>query len=212
MVVGQVLEGIETGDNPQEMRIAVEGPVAAGVLTGLEMNEGLDHFRSPGRQKEALIDIARSDRGLVFVARADDEITGYVTFVHPGPYTRWGRHSRLLQLGEVEVGRTWRRCYVASRLLRAAFSCPLLDHWIVIALEYCRHWDLSGTGLGVWEYRDMLTKLFGRAGLAVKNTDDPDIAEHPASLMMARVGGKVPHVDAVAFEALLWESGANVKL
>jgi len=208
----QLLEEPAVADYQREMRVFVAGPVTPGVLSGLAMNRMLDNFRKPERQKEALIQIAGLDPGLVFIARCEDEIVGYVTFVRPDPYTRWSKHSRTLELGAVEVSPEWRRCYVGSRLLQAAFACPLLEDWIVITLEYCWHWDLTGTNLETWEYRNMLTKLFGRAGLAVKRTDDPDILEHPANLMMARVGRRVPLLDAVAFEAMLIENKEHERL
>jgi len=201
------LEDLYSACHQDEMKIFVEGPVPSAVLAGLSMNGSLDNFRPPERQKEALVAIAGMNPGLVFIARCEQEIVGYVTFVRPASFTRWLRHPRILELGAVEVSREWRRCYVASRLLTTAFTFPVLENYIVITLEYCWHWDLlKGTGLGLREYRDMLTRLFGKAGMIVEGTDDPDILEHPAKLMMARVGGRVPLLDVIAFEAMLYEN------
>jgi acetoin utilization protein AcuA len=184
--------------------VLVEGPVDPASLVRLSMNRFMSNFRPAERQKEALVDIARMNPGLVFVARWEQEIVAYVTFHRANPYTRWHRHTRILELGAVEVGREWRRRGLATTLLNAAFALPMLEDYIVITLEYYWHWDLRGTGLDPWGYRKMLNDLFGKAGMVEKNTDDSDIGEHPANILMARVGAHVSLVNEVAFKAMLF--------
>jgi len=184
--------------------VSVEGPVGPDMLARLSVNEFLNNFRPAERQKAALVDIAGTSCGLVFVARRREEIVAYIAFHRPNPYTRWCRHTRVLELGALEVGQKWRRKGLATRLLDAAFALPILEDYIVIALEYYWHWDLKATGLDPWEYRRMLNDLFGKAGLVEKATNDPDIKEHPANMLMARVGARVSLVNEVAFEAMLF--------
>ncbi|HUW63499.1 MAG TPA: hypothetical protein VMW83_02200 [Spirochaetia bacterium] len=51
----------------------------------------------------------------------------------------------------------------------------------------------------------MLTRLFGRTGMVVRFTDDPEIKEHPANVLMARIGANVPTPDILAFEDMLFD-------
>ena len=185
--------------------VVVEGPVSPGRLAGFSMNALLTNFRPPDRQKQALIEIAGLDPGMVFVARSGSEIIGYVTFHRPDGCTRWIRHPHALELGGIEVSPEWRHAHLGGKLIVAAFSFPALEDYIVITTEYCWHWDLRGTNLEMWEYRKMLTKLFGKAGMEMKPTDDPDINEHPANVLMARVGANVSACDALVFEEMLFD-------
>jgi len=196
-----ILVGVQAGVS---RHVTVEGPVSPKSLAELSMNKSLDHFRPAERQKAALVDIAGMEAGLVFVARWQQEIVAYIAFHRPIPYTRWYRHTRVLELGAIEVGRDWRRKGLATRLLSAAFALPVLENYIVIDLEYYWHWDLTGTGLDPWGYRGMLIDLFGKVGMVEKATDDPDVNEHPANLLMARIGSHVSLIDEIAFKAMLY--------
>ncbi|WP_242868753.1 GNAT family N-acetyltransferase [Desulfotomaculum copahuensis] len=183
----------------------VEGPVSPGGLSGLRMNEQLQNFRLPEKQHQALIKIAGFAIGMVFVAVHAGEIVGYITFHRPDEYARWYRHPRVLELGGIEVARSWRRCGVGTDMLRAAFSLEVFEQWIVITTEYFRHWDVKGNNMTVWQYRELLTKLFGRVGFVERATSDPDIIEHPANVLMARCGSRVSWDDMMLFEQLLME-------
>ena len=161
-----------------------------------------------------MIEIAGLNPGLVFIGRHDREIVGYVTFHRPDPFTRWLGHTHILELGAIEVSPGWRRLNIGSALLTHAFFFPFLEKYIVVTTEYCWHWDLTGTNLDVWAYRDMLTALFKKVGLIVRPTDDADIAEHPANVLMARIGALVSLADEVAFDAMLFDnkpSGASCR-
>lgn len=177
------------------------------VLRRLVMDDGLRNFRPPARQHEALCAIAQMPEGKVSAALHGSVIVGYVTFHRPDAYSRWVKHPLMLELGGIEVSPSWRRYGLASRLLRVAFADPVLENYIVYTTEYCWHWDLKTTGLDVWQYQRMLTKLFGSVGLSQRATDDPDILEHPANVFMARVGRNVPQEHVEAFERLLFERG-----
>jgi len=183
----------------------IEGPVSPDRLAGFTMNPLLKNFRPPERQKQALIEIAGLDPGFIFVARNGLEIVGYVAFHRPDGYTRWIKHPRILELGGIEISRTWRRARLGSSLIQAAFAFPAMEDWIVITTEYCWHWDLAGTDLDLWSYRKILTRMFAKGGMVMKPTDDPDISEHPANVLMARVGANVSARDELIFEEMLFE-------
>lgn len=182
--------------------VVLEGPVTAQEIAPLTMNEGLTNFRPPERQKQALMEITNLPDAMIFIARHEEEIIGYVTFHHPESFTRWSKHPRILELGGIEVSPAWRGCKVAENLLKVAFSYPVMENYIVITMEFCWHWDTRNTGLDVWAYQKMLTKLFGKVGLKKVTTDDPDILEHPANVLMARIGQNVGKQDVALFEAL----------
>ncbi|MHB8156376.1 MAG: N-acetyltransferase, partial [Desulfocucumaceae bacterium] len=70
----------------------LEGPVTAGYLSSLDFDESLSNFRKANKQKTCLCEIADSDDGLLYIARFENNVTGYITFHHPDQYTRWYIH------------------------------------------------------------------------------------------------------------------------
>lgn len=173
-----------------EKEVLMQGPVNGDYLLSLSMSAGLNNFRPFETQQKALAGICGIGGGSVYIARAGSEIVGYVTLHRPDEFSRWAGHSRLLELGGIEVSPGWRGKGVGSGLLMYIFSDGCWEDYIVITTEYFRHWDTSGTGLDVWDYRKMLDSLFGRAGFMPVSTNDPDIMEHPANVLMARVGSR----------------------
>lgn len=186
--------------------VSYEGPVTPAELNKLFLNDKLINFRTPEKQKEALTAIASLPEGMIYVARTGREIIGYITFNFPEEYSRWSRHPRILELGGIETSPDWRGSGIGRTLLRKAFGNPVMDDYIVVAIEFCWHWDLKGSNLSIYEYQRMLTKLFGSAGLLKRETDDPDIKEHPANVLMARVGKNVFLEEINLFEKMLIES------
>lgn len=193
-------------DNEQDA-VFIEGPVKGEYLAGLEFEENLDNFRSPKKQQQSLCEIADSSDGLVYIARFKNIVVGYVTFHNPDPYTRWCRLPVILELGAIEISRLWRKQKIGYRLMQHAFSNPKIEEHIVITMEYCWHWDVDGSGLNIWSYQKMLTRLFGSVGLQKVSTNDPEIMEHPANVLMARIGKNVSAGDIEKFDSLRFEKG-----
>lgn len=189
---------LETPKGP----VVIEGPVEASRIAAMEMNQRLTNFRPPAKQKEALVRITGLPNGMIYIARHQNEIIGYVTFHPVDEFTRWHKHPRVLEMGGIEISPDWRQCRVGENLLKLAFSDRALDDFIVLTMEYCWHWDLRNCNLDVWAYQKMLTGLFARAGLSKVTTDDPDIIEHPANVLMTKIGKDVPREDIMLFEAL----------
>lgn len=185
--------------------VVIEGPAESEYLETLVMNEQLKGFRSPEQQHKALLTISNFYEGLVYIARYKKEIVGYITFHYPDEYSRWRSHPRILELGSIEVSSEWRRQGIGRALLVEAFSGDrFIDH-IVITTEYCWHWDLKMAGVDVWAYQRFLTRLFGEVGFIRRHTDDPEILEHPANVLMACFGARVPKEDLVRFEAMCFK-------
>ncbi len=190
---------VETALGP----VLVEGPLTAGLLAELEMHVGLKMFRPPKRQKEALISIAGLPGGRVTVARRGETIAGYACFHPPDSFERWstGNQGDVLVMG-IEVAREYRGGGLGKAILGVTFEDPEMEKFIVISTEYCWHWDLEGSGLSPFQYRDMLTRVFSSVGMQPRGTDEEDIASHPANMLMVRIGSQIPFDRAVEFESL----------
>lgn len=188
--------------------VVVRGPISPEELAGLTMNEGLRAFRLPERQHQALIEIAGMEKGMIFAAIHEQEIVGYCTFHPPDKFERWGQTDipELIELGGIEVSPEWRGYKLAQAILKVAFAKGRFSRNIVIATEYCWHWDLKGTGLPVFKYRQLMEKLLGTVGMFPLGTDDPEICSHPANMLAVRVGSKVPNDAFIAFEALRYKN------
>lgn len=172
----------------------VEGPVPPSTIADWKMHPDLDAFRRPAEQQQALIEIAGLPEGRIIVAREGDLIIGYVTFHYPDEMELWsqGGMDDLVELGAIEVADAYRGFGLGKAMISAAFEHGQLDNIIVFTTEYYWHWDLEGSGLNVWQYRDMMEKLMKSVGMVWFATDDPEICAHPANCLMVRVGKDVP--------------------
>ncbi|MBO8163725.1 MAG: GNAT family N-acetyltransferase [Brevibacillus sp.] len=191
-----------------DRRLLIEGPVEPENLAAMRFDEGLKAFRIPEEQHRALVEIAGLPEGRIIVAREDDLVLGYVTFLHPDPLERWSqaRLDDLLELGAIEVSPKVRSGGVGKAMLRVAFMDDAMEDYIVISTEYYWHWDLKGTGLDVWQYRKVMEKVMGSAGLSWMATDDPEICSHPANCLMARIGRRVKPESIAAFDAMRFQN------
>jgi len=189
--------------------IIIEGPMSRDDLLQLQMSPDLNIFREPQKQLKALAGIAGSDDGYIYIARNHNTVMGYVTFHNPDKYSRWSCHKNILELGAIEVSPQCRGQRVGKRLLKHAFSNnPIIEDKIVITIEFCWHWDLDNTKLDIWKYQKMLSNLFGSVGLERVPTDDPEILEHIANVLMARIGSRVSEEDIAKFNELKFSGGS----
>ncbi|MEK3884448.1 GNAT family N-acetyltransferase [Paenibacillus sp. PL2-23] len=190
---------IITRDNRE---LIMEGPVPPDALARCTMHPKLDAFRRPAEQHEALVEIAGLTEGRILIAREGKQIVGYVTFHYPDELERWseGGMLDLIELGAIEVANDYRSYGIAKRLIALAFAEEQLENMIVYTTEYYWHWDLEGTGLNVWDYRQMMEKLMKSAGMIWYATDDPEISSHPANCLMVRIGKEVPLASIEQFD------------
>lgn len=174
--------------------IAVEGPISPEQLALYRMHPSLDAFRRPDEQHAALIEIAGLPEGRIVAAVSEGVIVGYVTFHYPDELETWseGGMDDLIELGAVEVANEYRGLGLGRAMIVTAFEDGQLDNAIVYTTEYYWHWDLEGSGLSVWQYREMMEKLMKSVGMVWFATDDPEICAHPANCLMVRVGKDVP--------------------
>lgn len=184
--------------------VFLEGPVRGSYVLKWDFDEQLDNFRAPRKQQKALAGIADSPDGLLYIIRSGDSIVGYVSFHNPDPCSRWCKHPKVLELGAIEISPAFRNNKLGIKLLQLAFSNPVMEKNVVITTEYCWHWDLDNTGLDVWSYQRMLAKVFGSVGLNYTQTDDPDICEHVANVLMVRYGKDLSPKEVEQFKSLLF--------
>lgn len=186
----------------------IEGPITGSQLASFRFDEGLKAFRIPEQQHQALIEIADLPEGRIIVARQEDLVLGYVTFLHPDPLERWSQAKLpdLLELGAIEISQSVRAGGVAKKLLEVSFADDAMEDYVIITTEYYWHWDLKGTGLDVWQYRKVMEKVMGSVGMSWVATDDPEICSHPANCLMAKIGKRVPPETVLAFDAMRFQN------
>lgn len=177
----------------KDKRFLVEGPISKDILAACQFDQGLVAFRPPEKQKEALLKVAELPESRIIVAREDDKIVGYSIYLYPDPMERWSevQLDNLLELGAIEVSANYRGYKLAKHLLKVSMMDNAMEDYIIITTEYYWHWDLKGTGLSIWEYRDVMEKVMNSGGLEWYATDDPEICSHPANCLMARIGKRV---------------------
>lgn len=184
--------------------VIIEGPVPPEQLKQLEFHKDLVAFRPPKQQHEALIGIAELPEGRIIIARTENEIVGYATFLYPDPLERWseGGMENLIELGAIEVIRGYRGARIGKELLIVSMMDDQMEDYIIITTEYYWHWDLKNTGLNVWEYRKMLEKMMSAGELVWYATDDPEICSHPANCLMVRMGERISNESMEQFDRL----------
>jgi len=192
-----------TCDTPNG-KIIIEGPLSAADLGKYAFHEHLTAFRPAAKQFEAILSIADFPEGRLIVARTEDTIIGYVTYLHADPLERWStfKMEDLLILGAIEVIPAYRGARIASSLLEVSMSDEYMENYIVISTEYYWHWDLKGTKLSIWNYRKVMEKMMAAGGLLPAPTDDPEIISHPANCLMVRIGKNVPESSIEQFDKL----------
>lgn len=174
--------------------ILVEGPVPPEQLAEYQFHEGLKAFRPAPKQKDAVVGIAKLPEGRIITARIGDTVVGYVTYLYPDPMERWAEAKMpdLLELGAIEIAAPYRAVGLAKALLEVSFLDDALNDYVVISTEYYWHWDLEQAGISVWDYKEVMKKIMGSVGMEVYATDDEEICSHPANMLMARIGTRVP--------------------
>lgn len=185
-------------------KVFIEGPIAAEQLKQYSLHENLTAFRPPEQQHKALLNIAALDEGRIIIARLDQTVMGYVTYLYPDPLERWAEDpiENMIELGAIEVNPDFRGTGIGKALLTVSFMGDEMEDYLVITTEYYWHWDLKGTGLNVWDYRKMMERMMSTTGFEYYATDDPEITSHPANCLMARVGSRVPPETIERFDRL----------
>ncbi|AHF09727.1 MULTISPECIES: GNAT family N-acetyltransferase [Dehalobacter] len=188
--------------------LLISGVTSPDILEKLEIDQQLKAFRPAAKQKKAIVEISCLPQGKVVSAQINGELVGYITFHPPDEFERWSSgQDKVLELGAIEVSPRYRNYGVARRMLEAAFGDEKMEDYIVIATEYYWHWDLDGTNLPIWEYREMMRRLMTHTDLLIKDTDDEEITSHPANMLMVRYGKNITKKMIHNFDRLLFLNG-----
>ncbi|WP_226036401.1 GNAT family N-acetyltransferase [Aquibacillus saliphilus] len=184
--------------------IIIEGPLSSSELKNFTFHEKLEAFRPSKKQFEALLGIADLEEGRILIARLNDTIIGYVTYLFPDPLERWSHFNMedLLELGAIEIAPSFRGYKLGSELIRLSMLDEMMDNYIIISTEYYWHWDLKETQLSIWNYRKVMEKMMSSGGLTPAPTDDPEIISHPANCLMVRIGQNVTDSSIEKFDRL----------
>lgn len=184
--------------------LKIEGPIPPEQLAQYHFHEDLVSFRPPEQQKKALVEIAGLPEGRIIIARENDTVVGYATYLYPDPLERWseGKMDNLIELGAIEVIPKYRGGGVGKAILKVSMMDDAMEDYIIITTEYYWHWDLKGTNLNVWEYRKVMEKMMQAGGLEYFATDDPEISSHPANCLMAKIGSRVDQESVQQFDNL----------
>ncbi len=188
--------------------VVIEGPVSSEQLIQYSFHEDLTSFRTPEKQKQALVEIADLEEGRIIVIRKENMVLGYVTYLYPDPLERWSEDKieNMIELGAIEVIPSYRGCGIGKKLLKVSFMDEEMENYLVITTEYYWHWDLKGSGLTVWEYRKMMQRLMKVVDFEPFATDDPEIISHPANCLMARIGKNVSEETIQRFDRLRFKN------
>jgi acetoin utilization protein AcuA len=179
-------------------------------LAGMTIDPGIGAFgryapEAGRRQLAALTRVASLALGRVLVAHVGRHLVGYLTFHPPPEDSRWASlpPGQILELGGIEVARGLRGRGVARRLMDAAFASGDYQAALVYAqgLTWC--WDMTGSRMGVSEYRAMVLRLFEAFGFRRCVTDDPDVTFDRTSVLLVRIGREASAALVQAFQAQL---------
>lgn len=176
-------------------RLHIRGPVDPKLLSQYQLSEGLNCFRPPKRQHEALIELAKQEDGLIFAAILANKVISYLSFQKP-EFPWWIRRCfpKLLELGSMETDLSWRKIGLSKTLMNAIFinkDFNFFENFIVIAVHTVHSWDLKNTCLDPWSYRNIMLKMFKQYNFVTWETEDPEVREHPCNILLARVGANI---------------------
>src|SRR5690625_1890430 len=118
--------------------ITIEGPLPSSELKKYKFHKDLIAFRPAEKQFEAVLKIADFPEGRIIIARTEDTIIGYVTYLYPDPLERWSEFEMedLLVLGAIEVIPEYRGVKIAFRQLETSMHDTFIEYHIIILTEY----------------------------------------------------------------------------
>ncbi|HZU66491.1 MAG TPA: GNAT family N-acetyltransferase [Ktedonobacteraceae bacterium] len=160
------------------------------LIERLTIDAGLRAFaRLPEREHQLLLSIARRpDCALTIAHTPSGEIVGEVTLA-PGDEW-WEGLENVYEVG-IEVSANWRRLGIAKNLLAFALELDALEDIILYAMGLSWHWDMEGLGLNIYQYRELIARLFASQGFTEYPTTEPNVRMEPANILLARIGSRV---------------------
>ena len=160
------------------------------LMEQLRADEGLNAFaRRAEREHELLRNIAKKPENKLTIARTPEGvIIGEVTLAPAD--ARWGNSECIYEIA-VQVTDSWRRWGIAHSLLAFALEFATLEQMIIVGMGLYWHWDPEGLGLTLYQYREMMGRLFAAHGFSEYLTTEANIRMSPANVFIARMGSRV---------------------
>lgn len=160
------------------------------LVERLTADPGLHAFaRLPERELQLLMGIARRpDCALTLAHTSEGVIVGEVTLA---PGDEWWEGLENVYEVAIEVSSNWRGLGVARQMVSFALELDALEDIILFALGLSWHWDTDGLGISVFQYREMIARLFASQGFAEYPTTEPNVSLEPANILLARIGQRV---------------------
>lgn len=175
----------------------------SSLIENLRADDGLCAFaRRPEREHRLLLDIAKKPENKLTIAYTPaGDIVSQVTLAPAD--ARWGNTEHIYEVA-VEVSAGWRRRGLAHTLLAYALELDTLEQMILVGMGLHWHWDVEGADLHVYQYREMIARLFATCGFSEYLTTEPNIRMSPANIFVARIGKYVDRdIINTFFERLL---------
>lgn len=173
------------------------------LIERLQPDDGLRAFaRLPEREHRLLLTIAkRPENKLTIAYTPTNIIVGEVTLAPAD--ARWGDTGNIYEVA-VQVSAGWRMRGLAHMLLAYALELEALEQMIIIGMGLHWHWDTDGLGLSVFQYRELIARLFAAYGFAEYLTSEANIQMSPANIFVARIGKHVdPRIINTFFQRML---------
>jgi acetoin utilization deacetylase AcuC-like enzyme/GNAT superfamily N-acetyltransferase len=191
-IVAGLPEGITRRVETARGALYLRDRCPASVVARMRVATGMHAFARSSEREHALLEriAGQPENDLVIAHTPEGEIVGEVSLAPADG--RWFGVDGLYEAA-IEVAPDWRSAGLGETLLRFAFERPYVERLIVLAFGLSWHWDLAGSGISAFEYRDRLTRLFKTAGFEVYSTDDPEVLSAEANVLVARVGRETPH-------------------
>ena len=153
-----------------------------------------ENYKSLYTSRELLQKSAEQPGTNIVPALAEqNHIIGYGVLSFPDPRERWADLGPeiMMEVGAIEVCRSWRSSKIASSILKLMVVHPKIEEKIVYMVGYSWTWDLNETRKTVQKYRQMLIKLFEPHGFKEYQTNEPNGCLKPENLFMCRVGNNI---------------------
>jgi GNAT superfamily N-acetyltransferase len=168
-------------------RLVLRERAPASLLRRLRVAEDMHAFTRSAEREAALLRLiaARPEANLTVAHTPEGEIVAEASLAPAEG--RWADMDNVYELA-VQVAPSWRRAGLGEMLIRYVTEPDYVESLILIALGVSWHWDLEGTALNPYAYRDVLVRTFGAGGFRPYATDDPDIAAGEGNVLLARIG------------------------
>ena len=189
----------------EQLRIIPRCP--PNLFAHLELDGGIgsfSHYSSIIQKLDVFERVASEKDGRVAVALIGKKtVVGYGACWYPRSEERWSKLGDLMyEMGALEVSRNYRHLHVAGKIFDSIMEDDFFENKIAYMCGYSWHWDLEGTGLTMFEYRNMMLRLLRHHGFKEHITNEPNISLREENFFMVRVGSRVSEEDRRRFRDL----------